>query len=103
MRALEAQGKIRVERVTASNEVHWFVQEVTYKGLLRLLHDLLTARWSVKKVMKKEKDPFKHQLLNSKQLALKISCNSVYGFCGSRTGKMGCWPIAASTTTIKGA
>ena len=50
--------------------------------------------------MKKEKDPFKHQLLNSKQLALKISCNSVYGFCGSRTGKMGCWPIAASTTTI---
>ena len=101
VRALEAQGKIRVERVTASNEVHWFVQEVTYKGVLpRLLHDLLTARRSVKKVMKKEKDPFKHQLLNSKQLALKISCNSVYGFCGSRTGKMGCWPIAASTTTI---
>ena len=101
VRALEAQGKIRVERVTASNEVHWFVQEATYKGVLpRLLHDLLSARRAVKKIMKKEKDPFKHQLLNSKQLALKISCNSVYGFCGSRTGKMGCWPIAACTTTI---
>ena len=98
---LEKQGKVIVERITASGEEFWFVQEQTYKGILpSLLHDLLSARRGVKKVMKNEKDAFKKQLLNSKQLALKISCNSVYGFTGSRTGKMGCWPIAACTTTI---
>ena len=101
MEGLEKQGKVVLERIMASGEEHWFVQEKTYKGILpRLLHDLLSARRAVKKIMKGEKDPFKKQLLNSKQLALKISCNSVYGFTGSRTGKMGCWPIAACTTTI---
>jgi DNA polymerase elongation subunit (family B) len=101
VKQLEDKGLIVVERIIASGEEFWFVQEKTYKGTLpSLLHDLLTARRAVKKIMKGEKDAFKKQMLNSKQLALKISCNSVYGFTGSRTGKMGCWPIAACTTTI---
>ncbi len=101
VKRLEQKGLIVVERIEASGQTHWFVQEKTYKGILpRLLHALLTARRNVKKIMKKESDNFKKQLLNSKQLALKISCNSVYGFTGSKTGKMGCWPIAACTTTI---
>jgi DNA polymerase elongation subunit (family B) len=101
IKRLEKKGLVVVERIEASGQIHWFVQENTYKGILpRLLHALLTARRNVKKIMKQEKDNFKKQLLNSKQLALKISCNSVYGFTGSKTGKMGCWPIAACTTTI---
>jgi len=98
---MEKEGKIVVERIVASEEEHWFVQEKTYKGILpRLLHDLLSARRAVKKIVKTEKDAFKYQLLNSKQLALKISCNSVYGYTGSRSAKMGCWPIAACTTSM---
>lgn len=101
VKRLEQKGLVVVERIEASGQIHWFVQEKTYKGILpSLLHALLTARRNVKKIMKNEKDNFKKQLLNSKQLALKISCNSVYGFTGSKTGKMGCWPIAACTTTI---
>lgn len=98
---LERAGKIVVERIVASGIEHWFVQEETFKAILPLLlHELLTARRNVKKIMKRESDPFKKQLLNSKQLALKVSCNSVYGYTGARTGKMGLWCIAACTTKI---
>jgi hypothetical protein len=32
--------------------------------------------------LKKEKDPFKRAVLDGRQLALKVSANSVYGFTG---------------------
>ena len=40
---------------------------------------LLEARKRVKKAMKLTHDPVKRSILNSKQLAIKISCNSIYG------------------------
>ncbi|KAJ1477211.1 DNA polymerase family B-domain-containing protein [Baffinella frigidus] len=33
-------------------------------------------------------DPVKRGLLNGKQLALKVSCNSVYGFTGASKGML---------------
>ena len=39
-------------------------------------------------------------LLNGKQLALKISCNSVYGFTGAVRGMLPCVAIASSVTAI---
>ena len=78
---------------------HLFVASTTYKGLVpKLLSKLLHARSEVKKQMKKEKDKFKYGMLNSKQLAIKISCNSVYGFFGVKAGYLPCWPVAACTT-----
>ena len=78
---------------------HYFVATSTYKGLVpKLLSKLLKARSEVKKQMKKEKDKFKYGMLNSKQLAIKISCNSVYGFFGVKAGYLPCWPVAACTT-----
>ena len=44
--------------------------------------------------MKVEKDPFKRSVLDGRQLALKISCNSVYGFTGAQIGKLPCLEIS---------
>jgi DNA polymerase delta subunit 1 len=70
------------------------------KGLLtQILEELLTARKKAKKELAVETDPFKKAVLNGRQLALKISANSVYGLTGATVGKMPCLQIASSTTS----
>ncbi|PGH23714.1 hypothetical protein AJ80_02142 [Polytolypa hystricis UAMH7299] len=70
------------------------------KGLLsQILEELLGARKRAKKELAVEKDPFKKAVLNGRQLALKISANSVYGLTGATVGKLPCLPIASSTTS----
>ena len=44
--------------------------------------------------LKKETDPFKKSVLDGRQLALKISANSVYGFTGAQVGKLPCLEIS---------
>lgn len=44
--------------------------------------------------LKKETDPFRKQVLDGRQLALKISANSVYGFTGAQVGKLPCLEIS---------
>ena len=71
------------------------------KGLLsQILEELLSARKRAKKDLAIEKDPFKKAVLNGRQLALKISANSVYGLTGATTGKLPCLAIARSTTSF---
>merc|ERR1719361_974625 len=50
--------------------------------------------------LKKETDPFKKQVLDGRQLALKISANSVYGFTGAQVGKLPCLEISQSVTAF---
>jgi DNA polymerase delta subunit 1 len=70
------------------------------KGLLtQILEELLTARKKAKKELAIETDPFKKAVLNGRQLALKISANSVYGITGATVGKLPCLAIASSTTS----
>ncbi|KAL8939303.1 MAG: hypothetical protein Q9216_003439 [Gyalolechia sp. 2 TL-2023] len=70
------------------------------KGLLtQILEELLGARKRAKKELAVETDPFKKAVLNGRQLALKISANSVYGITGATVGKLPCLPIASSTTS----
>ncbi|KAG9047307.1 DNA-directed DNA polymerase delta [Tulasnella sp. UAMH 9824] len=69
------------------------------KGLLpTILEDLITARKRAKADLKNEKDPFKRAVLDGRQLALKISANSVYGFTGATIGKLPCLAISSSVT-----
>ncbi len=69
------------------------------KGLLpTILEDLLSARKRAKADLKKETDPFKRAVLDGRQLALKISANSVYGFTGATIGKLPLLAISSSTT-----
>lgn len=70
------------------------------KGLLsQILEELLGARKRAKKELAVETDPFKKAVLNGRQLALKISANSVYGLTGATVGKLPCLAIASSTTS----
>ena len=69
------------------------------KGLLpTVLEDLLGARKRAKADLKKETDPFKRAVLDGRQLALKVSANSVYGFTGATVGKLPCLEISMSVT-----
>ncbi|KAF7794322.1 hypothetical protein EIP86_005456 [Pleurotus ostreatoroseus] len=77
----------------------FFVKSHKRKGLLpTILEDLITARKRAKADLKKETDPFKRAVLDGRQLALKISANSVYGFTGATIGKLPCLAISSSTT-----
>jgi len=78
-----------------------FVKSSLRRGLLpEILHDLLSARKKAKADLKKETDPFKKGVLDGRQLALKISANSVYGFTGAQVGKLPCLEISQSVTAF---
>jgi DNA polymerase elongation subunit (family B) len=59
---------------------------------------LLNARSAKKKEMKAEKDPERYALLDSEQLAYKLTGNSLYGQLGSGTFKIRLQALAASVT-----
>ncbi|GJN91710.1 hypothetical protein Rhopal_004733-T1 [Rhodotorula paludigena] len=76
-----------------------FVKASRRKGLLpTILEDLLAARKRARAELKQEKDPFRRAVLDGRQLALKVSANSVYGFTGATIGKLPCLPISMSVT-----
>ncbi|KAH7911043.1 DNA polymerase family B-domain-containing protein [Hygrophoropsis aurantiaca] len=78
----------------------FFAASTRRKGLLpTILEDLISARKRAKADLKKETDPFKRAVLDGRQLALKISANSVYGFTGATIGKLPCLPISSSVTS----
>ncbi|XP_066916708.1 DNA polymerase delta catalytic subunit-like [Clytia hemisphaerica] len=80
---------------------HYFVKSNLRKGLLpEILEHLLSARKKAKADLKKETDPFKKKVLDGRQLALKISANSVYGFTGAQVGKLPCLEISSSVTAF---
>ena len=77
----------------------YFVKASVKNGILpTILKDLLAARSQVKKQLSNEKDPFSRAILDGRQLALKISANSVYGFTGATIGKLPCIEISRSVT-----
>lgn len=78
-----------------------FVKADVRKGILPIiLEELLSARKRAKADLKKETDPFKRAVLDGRQLALKISANSVYGFTGATIGKLPCLAISSSVTAF---
>ena len=84
--------------VTPNNDM--FCTAKVRKGLLsQILEELLSARKKAKRELAVETDSFKKAVLNGRQLALKISANSVYGLTGATVGKLPCLPIASSTTS----
>jgi DNA polymerase elongation subunit (family B) len=63
------------------------------------LRNLIAERNAVKKIMKSCKDPFKYKILDGKQLALKITANSLYGALGADVSPIFQRDIAACTTS----
>jgi DNA polymerase elongation subunit (family B) len=80
-----------------------FVNSETARGILpSILSHLLAARKQAKKDMEAATDPFEQQIYNSRQLALKISANSMYGFTGVQTNGMYSCLWVANTVTLTG-
>ncbi|XP_031466239.1 DNA polymerase delta catalytic subunit-like, partial [Phasianus colchicus] len=76
-----------------------FVTAQVRRGLLpRILEGLLAARRRAKEALSREVDPFRRQVLDGRQLALKVSANSVYGFTGAQAGRLPCLEISQSVT-----
>lgn len=83
-----------------SENGHVFVNSATKKGILpTILGELLSARKRAKKDMKNAPTEFERAVQNGRQLALKVSANSVYGFTGATVGQLPCVPIASSVTS----
>lgn len=79
---------------------HVFVKNTTKKGILpQILDELLSARTRAKRDMKVATSPEEKAVQNGRQLALKISANSVYGFTGATVGQLPCLAIASSVTS----
>ncbi len=69
------------------------------QGVLpQILEELLAARKKAKIDMARATDDTIRAVQNGRQLALKISANSVYGFTGATVGQLPCLPISSSVT-----
>merc|ERR1719221_1017900 len=78
-----------------------FLKKEARRGLLpMILEELLAARKRAKKAMAEAEDPLTKSVLNGRQLALKISANSVYGFTGATSGILPCLEISSSVTAF---
>tara|TARA_B110000285_G_C15140519_1_gene630474 strand:- start:2675 stop:5353 length:2679 start_codon:yes stop_codon:yes gene_type:complete len=89
---------VNYESFSVGDKTYKFVQDFP-SVLHELLKELKEFRSQAKKDMKDF--PEHYEVFNGKQLAYKISSNSVYGFTGASKGILPCVPIA-STTTCRG-
>ncbi|KAI9013278.1 DNA polymerase family B-domain-containing protein [Gaertneriomyces semiglobifer] len=98
-RTADGHGLTRDKDYKVTPDNAFFVNPNVRKGILpTILEDLLAARKRAKNDLKKETDPFKRAVLDGRQLALKVSANSVYGFTGATIGKLPLLAISGSVT-----
>ena len=89
------KDKLREDQYIKTSSGQYFVKASVRKGLLpEILEALLAARKKAKQDMAVETDPLRCKVLDGRQLALKISANSVYGFTGAQVGKLPCLEIS---------
>jgi DNA polymerase elongation subunit (family B) len=65
-----------------------------------ILEELLAARKSTRKMIPLEKDEFMKNVLDKRQLSIKVTANSLYGQTGAITSAFHEPDVAASTTAI---
>ena len=93
------KGTSTFEKVKNGYKICRFAQFKKGKGILpSVLEELLKARNDTKKKMKGENDDFIKNILDKRQLAYKITANSLYGQCGAKTSSFYEQDVAASTT-----
>jgi DNA polymerase elongation subunit (family B) len=63
-----------------------------------ILEELLKARSDTRKKIATEKDPFIRKMYDNRQLAYKVTANSLYGQCGAKTSKFYDKDVAACCT-----
>ncbi|CAG9321819.1 unnamed protein product [Blepharisma stoltei] len=87
------------ENIISTPSGDYFVKATIRKGILPIiLEELIGARKKAREEIKQTDDPFMKKVLDGRQLALKISANSVYGFTGAQVGQLPCLQISSSVT-----
>eukprot|EP01138_Halocafeteria_seosinensis_P001695 gb/GECG01001738.1/.p1 GENE.gb/GECG01001738.1/~~gb/GECG01001738.1/.p1 ORF type:complete len:1129 (+),score=127.59 gb/GECG01001738.1/:1-3387(+) len=96
----EDLDKIPSDHYQTSPSNDHFVKKSVKKGVLpEILEELLSARKRAKKDMAAAEDPMVKAVQNGRQLALKVSANSVYGFTGATVGQLPCLAISSTVTS----
>jgi len=100
------RNKVRQEvandNITHAPKGDEFVKSNVRCGILpTIVNNLITARKKARKMIAEAKDPLTKMVLNGRQLALKISANSVYGYTGAASaGQLPCLAVSTSITAF---
>lgn len=87
----------KMEKHLSGKKVCRFAQGA--KAILpSILEELLAARKATRKLAEQQSDPFMANVLDKRQLAYKVTANSLYGQCGAKTSSFYEVDVAASTT-----
>ena len=104
-RYIRKSAKARFEKVRSGYKLCRFAQPLKAENGLEekaimpsILQELLKARKDTRKLMPLEKDDFIKNVLDKRQLAYKVTANSLYGQLGAKTSTFYEPDIAASTT-----
>jgi len=98
---LRASEKAAAKKVIVGYKICRFAQFPNGKAIMpSILEELLAARKSTRKLIPLEKDEFKKNILDKRQLSIKVTANSLYGQTGAKTSAFNDDDVAASTTAI---
>ena len=91
--------KARAEKIKSGHKICRFAQFKEGKAIMpSILEELLGARKSTRKLIPLQTDDFIKNVLDKRQLAYKVTANSLYGQLGAKTSTFYEPDIAASTT-----
>ena len=91
--------KSAAEKVKSGFKICRFAQFPKNKAIMpSILEELLAARKYTRKLIPSQTDDFMKNILEKRQLAYKITANSLYGQCGAKTSPFYEQDIAAATT-----
>lgn len=95
--------KAGMEKVKVGYKICRYAQFPEEKGraiMPSILQELLAARKATRKLIPLEKDEFMKNVLDKRQLSIKVTANSMYGQTGAKTSTFYEKDCAASTTAI---
>ena len=91
--------KAAMEKVKVGYKICRYAQFPEGKAVMpAILEELLHARKTTRKLIKKENDEFMKNVLDKRQLSIKLTANSLYGQTGAKTSTFYEKDCAASTT-----
>ncbi len=93
--------KAAAKKVVTGYKICRFAQFPEGKAIMpSILEELLAARKSTRKKAALEEDPFIKNMLDKRQLSIKVTANSLYGQTGAKTSAFNEDDVAACTTAI---
>ena len=100
-----SRGGVKAVKTVVGKKVCRYIQadKETGEGLgiiPSILKELLAARKATRKLIPQQKDEFMRNVLDKRQLSIKVTANSIYGQCGAKTSTFYDMDVAASTTAI---